>query len=340
MLAAQSNNSKNQPMETIMIRRHLFRLPLAAYLAAAGLAAHAQDWPNKKPISLVVPFAAGGSTDATARLLADKLGKEIGQQVIVDNRAGAGSNLGAAFAAKATPDGYTILFATSTITTNVTLYKNMGFDLRKDLIPVSQFALIPNVLTVNNDLPVKSLQEFVDYVRQKKGPVNYGSAGSGSASHLSGALLNSMAEGDMVHVAYKGGAPANTDLIGGQIQAVFSPMVEVLPFIDSGKLRALAVTTKGRSTRLPNVPAIGEVLPGFEVALWNGVLAPSATPAPVIEKLAAAIQKVAQDPAVRKALTDQGSTPVGNSPAHFKDILAREIDKWGALVTLSGANVD
>jgi|EndMetStandDraft_2_1072991.scaffolds.fasta_scaffold26628_3 tripartite-type tricarboxylate transporter receptor subunit TctC len=323
-----------------MTRRPFFRITLAACLAAAGFASHAQDWPAKKPISLVVPFAAGGSTDGTARLLADRLGKELGQQVIVDNRAGAGSNIGAAYVAKAAPDGHTILFATSTIATNATLYKNMGFDLRKDLVAVSQFALIPNVLTVNNDLPAKSLQEFVDYVQKKKGPVNYGSAGSGSASHLSGALFNSMAKGDMVHVAYKGGAPANTDLIGGQIQAVFSPMVEVLPFIEGGKLRALGVTTKSRSPRLPNLPAVNEALPGFEVALWNGVLAPAATPPAVIDKLAAAIQKVAQDPAVRKALAEQGSTPVGNTPVQFKEILGQEIDKWGKLVKLSGATVD
>ncbi|MGO4607722.1 Bug family tripartite tricarboxylate transporter substrate binding protein [Variovorax sp. 2RAF20] len=323
-----------------MTRRPFFRITFVACLAAAGFASHAQDWPARKPITLVVPFAAGGSTDATARLLADKLGKEIGQRVIVENRAGAGSNLGSAFVAKAAPDGYTVLFATSTIATNVSLYKNTGFDLSRDLVPVSQFALIPNVLTINNELPVRSLQEFVDHVRQKKGPINYGSAGSGSASHLSGALFNSMAKGDMVHVAYKGGAPANTDLMGGQIQAVFSPMVEVLPFVESGKLRALAVTTKSRSPRLPNVPAVNEALPGFEVALWNGVFAPAATPPAVLDKLATAIQRIAQDPAVRKALADQGSTPVGGTSAQFKEIVAQEIDKWGKLVKLSGASVD
>lgn len=323
-----------------MNRRPFVRITLAACLAAAGFASHAQDWPSKKVITLVVPFAAGGSTDSTARLLADKLGKELGQQVVVDNKAGAGSNIGSAYVAKAAPDGYTFLFATSTIATNVTLYKSMGFDLRKDLAPVAQVALIPNVLTVNNDLPAKSLQDFVAYVQKKKDPVNYGSAGSGSASHLSGALFNSMAKGDMQHVAYKGGAPANTDLIGGQIQAVFSPLVEVLPFIESGKLRALAVTTKNRSQRLPNVPAVAEALPGFEVALWNGVFAPAATPPAVISKIAAAIQKVTQDPAVRKTLADQGSVPVGNTPVEFKKIVDEEIDKWGKLVKLSGATVD
>ncbi|WP_256856703.1 tripartite tricarboxylate transporter substrate-binding protein [Variovorax sp. KK3] len=208
------------------------------------------------------------------------------------------------------------------------------------MAPVSQVALIPNVLTVNNQLPVKSLQEFVAHVQAKKEPVNYGSAGAGSASHLSGALFNSMAKGDMQHVAYKGGAPANTDLIGGQIQAVFSPLVEVLPFIEGGKLRALAVTTKTRAQRLPNVPAVGEALPGFEVALWNGVFAPAGTPPAVVDKLAAALQKVLQDAGVRKTLADQGSVPVGNTPAAFKTIVAQEIDNWGKLVKLSGATAD
>ncbi|RZL96117.1 MAG: tripartite tricarboxylate transporter substrate binding protein [Variovorax sp.] len=323
-----------------MNRRPFFRITLAACLAAAGFASHAQDWPSKKTITMVVPFAAGGSTDSTARLLADKLSKELGQQVIVDNKVGAGSNIGSAYVAKAAPDGYTLLFATSTLATNVTLYKSTGFDLRKDLAPVGQVALIPNVLAVNNNLPVKSLQDFVEYVQKKKEPVNYGSAGSGSASHLSGALFNSMAKGDMLHVAYKGGAPANTDLIGGQIQAVFAPLVEVLPFIEGGKLRALGVTTKARSQRLPNVPAIAEALPGYEVALWNGVFAPAATPPAIVDKVAAAVQKATQDPAVRKALADQGSVPVGNTPAEFKKIVDQEIDKWGKLVKLSGATVD
>ncbi len=323
-----------------MTRRPLFRTVLAACLLAAGVSAQAQDWPTRKTITLVVPFAPGGSTDSTARLLAEKLGKELGQQVIVENRSGAGSNFGSASVAKSAPDGYTVLFSTSTIATNVTLYKNTGFDLRKDLAPVSQVALIPNVLMVNNDMPAKSLQDFVDYVQKKKGPVNYGSAGSGSASHLSGALFDSLTKGDMQHVAYKGGSLANTDLIGGQIQAVFAPLVEVLPFIEGGKLRALGVTTKARAQRLPQVPAIGEALPGYEVALWNGVFVPAATPAPVVARLAAAIQKVTQDPAVRKTLADQGSTPVGNSPADFKKVLDQEIDKWAKLVKLSGATVD
>lgn len=323
-----------------MTRRPFFRVALATTLAAAGFTVQAQDWPAKKVITLVVPFAAGGSTDATARLLAEKLGKELGQQVVVDNKVGAGSNIGGAYVAKSAPDGYTLLMTTSAMAANVTLYKSMGFDPRKDLVPVSQVASIPNVLVVNNGVPAKTLQEFVEVVRQKKVPLSYGSAGNGSASHLSGALFNSMAKGDMLHVPYKGGAPANTDLMGGQIQAVFAPVVEVLSYIDSGKLRALGVTTRERSQRLPNVPAVGEALPGYEVALWNGVLAPAATPPAIVDKLAAAIRKVTQDPAVHKTLADQGSVPVGNTPAEFKKVLDQEIDKWGRLVKLSGASVD
>ena len=241
-------------------------------LAAAGLTSQAAEWPDR-PVSLVVPFSAGGSTDATARMLAQKLGDVLGQRVIVENKPGAGGNIGSAFVAKAKADGQTLLMATSTIATNVSLYKSTGFNLQKDLIPVSQVAMIPNVLVVNNDVPTKTLKEFVDYVQQKKAPINYGSAGNGSSAHLAGALFNSMANGAMVHVPYKGGAPANTDLIGGQLQALFSPLVEVLPYIEGGKVRVLAVTTQSRSPRLPNVPAVSEVLPGYEIVLWNGVFA-------------------------------------------------------------------
>ncbi|WP_295852424.1 tripartite tricarboxylate transporter substrate binding protein [uncultured Xylophilus sp.] len=322
-----------------MTKRPFLRAAVAACLAAAGVAAQAADWPERA-VTLVVPLAPGGSTDTTARLLAERLSKELGQPVVVDNRAGAGGNIGGAYVAKAPPDGYTLLFTTSTAATNVTLYKSMGFDLQKDLVPVSQVALIPNVLMVNNDVPAKTLAEFVDYVRQKKAVVNYGSAGNGTSQHLSGALFNSMTQGEMTHVPYKGGAPANADLIAGQIQAVFSPLVEVLPYIDSGKLRALGVTTPARSPRLPDVPAVAEALPGFEVVLWNGVLAPAATPQPVVDRLAAAIRKATQDPSFRKTLADQGSTPIGNTPAEFRKVLGTEIDKWGRLVKLSGARVD
>jgi len=251
---------------------------------------------------MVVPFAAGGSTDITARMLAEKLGPILGQSVVVENKPGAAGNIGAAFVARAQPDGYTILLHTSTLTANVSLYKNMGLNVQKDLIPVSQVALIPNVLMVNNNFQAKTLAEFVEIVKQKKVPVNYGSSGSGASNHLAGVLFNNMVGGEMVHVPYKGGSLANNDLLAGQVQAVFSPMVEVLGYLDSGKLRPLAVTTKTRSSRIPNAPAIAEILPGYEIVLWNGIFAPAATPPAIVNKLSSAIQTVMKDPAVLKNL--------------------------------------
>lgn len=310
----------------------------AAMLCCVAGTANAA-WPERA-ITMIVPFAAGGSTDATARMVAEKLGTELGTQVVVENRPGAGSNIGAAAAARSTPDGYTLLLASSTIATNATLYKNPGFDLRKDLIPVSQIALIPNVLVVNNDVPAKDLKSFVAHVKNDKNHVYYGSAGSGSSQHLSGALFNTMVNGTMTHVPYKGGAPANMDLLAGQIQAVFSPLSEVLPHIDAGKLRALGVTTKDRSTRLPDVPAIGEELPGFEIALWNAIFVPTGTPQEIVDKLGSAVGKVTEDPDFRKTLAEQGIVPVGSTPAEFKTYLASEIEKWGKLVEISGAKVD
>ncbi|MBV7483802.1 tripartite tricarboxylate transporter substrate binding protein [Bordetella sp. BOR01] len=301
--------------------------------------AWADNWPTR-PITLVVPLAPGGSTDATARLIAQKLPKELGQPVVVENRAGAGGNIGADYVAKASPDGYTFLMSTTTLITNVTLYKNMPLDVQKDLAPVSRVSLIPNVLMVNTNFPAQNLDDFIAYVKKHKNTVNYGSAGNGTSQHLSGSLFGQMADVSMTHVPYKGGAPANSDLLAGQIQAVFSPMVEILPFIDSGKLRPLAVTTRERSPRLPDVPAVSEALPGYEVVLWNGVWAPAGTPAPVIQRMNRAINAVLADAEVKKILREQGSTPAGDTPEAFRALVGTEIKKWGDLVKSSGASIE
>lgn len=324
-----------------MITKKIAKLVLTTAMAALGTSAMAQsgNWPTR-PITMVVPFAAGGSTDITARMLAEKLGPILGQSVVVENKPGAAGNIGAAFVARAQPDGYTILLHTSTLTANVSLYKNMGLNVQKDLIPVSQVALIPNVLMVNNNFQAKTLAEFVEIVKQKKVPVNYGSSGSGASNHLAGVLFNNMVGGEMVHVPYKGGSLANNDLLAGQVQAVFSPMVEVLGYLDSGKLRPLAVTTKTRSSRIPNAPAIAEILPGYEIVLWNGIFAPAATPPAIVNKLSGAIQTVMKDPAVLKKLEEQGSTALGGTPADFKKVVDAEIPKWAELIKLSGAKVD
>lgn len=316
-----------------------FLMALCMSFIATTSVAQINNWPSR-PITMIVPFAVGGSTDITARMLAEKLGSVLGQSVIVDNKTGAAGNIGAAAVAKANPDGHTILLHTSTLTANVSLYKNLGFNVQKDLIPVSQVALIPNVLMVNKDFQAKNLNEFIDIVKQKKVTINYGSSGSGASNHLAGVLLNNMVGGDMVHVPYKGGSLANNDLLAGQIQAVFSPLAEVVGYLDGSKLRPLGVTTLTRSPRIPDVPAIAEVLPGYEIVLWNGVFVPAGTPPDVVNKLSNAIQTVLKDPAISKKLADQGSTPVGNSPEAFKKIIDAEIPKWNNLIKMSGAKVE
>ena len=324
-----------------MMRSIIIKAVLSVSTLVLGTcgSAQAQTWPAR-PITMVVPFAAGGSTDITARMLAEKLGAILGQNIVVENRTGAGGNIGAAAVARANPDGYTILLHTSTLTANVSLYKNMGLNVQKDLVPVSQVALIPNVLMVNNDFQAKTLTDFVEVVKQKKVAINYGSSGSGASNHLAGVLFNNMVGGDMVHVPYKGGSLANNDLLAGQIQAVFSPLVEVLGFVDSGKLRPLGVTTKSRIAKFPNMPAIAEVLPGFEIVLWNGIFVPTGTPKDVVQKLSNAVQSVLQDPSVLAKLAEQGSTPIKSNPDDFKKVIDAEIVKWGDLIKMAGARVD
>ncbi|HSQ05949.1 MAG TPA: tripartite tricarboxylate transporter substrate binding protein [Burkholderiales bacterium] len=310
----------------------------AALLCHAAYALSADVYPSRV-IKLVVPYPAGGSTDVTARVIADSLRPELGRAAVIDNKPGAGANIGADFVAKSAPDGYTLLMATSTHATNMSLYKSLPYDFVRDLAPVTQTAFIPNLLVVNPQVPATTLAAFIKYVKGGA-KVNYGSAGNGSSQHLSGALFNSMVGGEMVHVAYKGGAPATTDVVAGQIQAVFAPLVEVIAFVKAGKLNALGITTKKRSPVLPDVPTIGEVLPGYEIALWNGVLAPAGTPAEVVNKLNAAIVKVLKQPDVRKRLAEQGSDPVGNSPTEFRQFIGTEVEKWKTLVKLSGAQAE
>jgi len=311
----------------------------AVLLAQAAFPAFADTWPSR-PIKLVVPYPPGGSTDVTARVIAESLRPLLGQPVIIDNRPGAGGNIGAEAVAKSAPDGYTFLMATSTHVTNMSLYKNLPYDFVQDLAPVAQITFIPNVLVVGANLPVGNLAEFIAYVKSGKSPVNYGTAGNGSSQHLSSALFNSMVQGNMVHVPYKGGAPATADLLAGQIQAYFGPLVEVLPHIRGGKVKALGITTKKRSPVLPDVPTIAEALPGYEVALWNAILAPAKTPADIVSKLNEAIVKVLNQADVKARFAEQGSEPVGSSPAEFKQFIAAEVGKWKELVRISGAKIE
>lgn len=301
----------------------------------------ADVWPSK-PIKMVITFPPGGSTDITGRLIADKLRVELATPVVVENRAGAGGNIGADSVAKSAPDGYTLLMSTSSHVTNISLYKKLPYDFTKDLTPVSTIAFIPNVLVVNpNFIKVNTLQEFIKFAKEKTGPkINYGTGGAGTSQHLSNALFNSMIRVQMEHIPYKGGAPATVALLAGEVQMICAPLIEVLSFITSGKVKPLGVTTKNRSALLPDVPAIGEFLPGYEVALWNAIMAPAGTPPEIVDKLNAAILKLLADPEVKDKLAKQGSEPSGKTPAEFKQFIASETQKWAELVKISGARVE
>jgi tripartite-type tricarboxylate transporter receptor subunit TctC len=312
---------------------------LAAY-AASTLAADA--WPSNV-VKLVVTFPPGGSTDVTARLIAEKLRADLGRAVVVDNKAGAGGNIGADFVAKAPADGYTLLMATSSHVTNRTLYKSLPYDFVQDFAPVSRIAFIPNMLVVNpSNIRAANLSEFIRIAKDSsaKSRLNYGTGGNGTSHHLATALFNSMIGAEMEHVPYKGGAPAAAALMGGQVQVLFAPLIEVLAFVEAGKLKGLGVTTRQRSSLFPDIPAIGEVLPGYEVALWNGIMIPANTPPDIVNKLNGAIVKALNQPDIKQRLAEQGSDPAGNSPAEFKQFIAAETEKWARIVKISGARVD
>ena len=316
-------------------------ISLALALAVMLLGhAHAQTaWPVK-PIRLIVGFAAGGSTDVTARIIAQALSERLGQPVVVENRGGAGGNIGADAVAKADPDGYTLLMATSsTFAANPNLYKTLPFDVQKDFAPIAVTAFIPNLLVVNPSVPANNVADFIAYLKANPEKLNFASAGNGTSQHLSGELFNSLAGVRMTHIAYRGGAPAVSDLLGGQVQVIFAPLVEVIQQVRAEKLKALGITTAKRSPLLPEVPTILESLPGYEVALWNGLLAPAKTPPEIIDRINRATIEALRSPEVRAKLAEQGSEPVGNTPAEFKAFIDSELVKWRRLVEISGATV-
>ena len=308
-------------------------------LAQTGAKGTGPSWPTS-PIRLVVPFAAGGSTDITARVLAENQRPVLGQTVVVDNRPGAAGSIAGDIVAKATPNGYTILVASATLVANMSLYKNMPYNFLTDLAPVSQTYNSNNALVVNPKVPVSNLAEFIAYVKSGKNAVNFGSAGHGSSQHLAAALFNYMVAGSMVHVPYKGGAPAMIDLVGGSTQAIFSPLIEALPHINAGSIKALGLCGVRRSPLLPNVPLISDVLPGYQSTSWSGIFVPARTPADIVNKLNAAILKVLSQPNVRAHFAEGDKEPVGNSPAEFKQFIAVDAERLRMQVKVSGAKVD
>jgi tripartite-type tricarboxylate transporter receptor subunit TctC len=318
-------------------RRKSMRGAWAGVAAAASLlasvAAPAQTYPTK-PVRFIVPFAPGGNTDLQGRLIAQKLTAAFSQQVVVDNRGGAGGTLGVDLAAKAPPDGYTIVIASfGNILVAPALYRNLPYDPVRDLAPVVLVSTPPGILVVNPGLPVKNVKELIAYARSNTGRLNYGSAGNGVWNHLFAELFKSMAKIDMTHVPYKGTGPAVTDVIGGQIQLSFSPFPTALPHIKSGRLRALGVTDAKRSPVVPELPTIAESgLPGYSAASWFAVLAPAGTPKPIVAKLNGEINRIFTEPDVRSAFAADGSEPVGGTPEALAKSIREGIAKWGKLV--------
>ncbi len=312
-------------------RRHLVQaLALAATLAAGP--ALAQAWPAK-PVSLIVPFPAGGTTDVLARALAEKLQQSLGQPVIVESKPGAGATLGADFVAKARPDGYTLLVGAVHHTIASSVYKKLPYDFQKDLAPITEIALVPNVLVVNAATPAKNVAELVALLKSQPGKHNYGSNGNGTAQHLIGTQFENMTGTEFSHIPYKGSGPLATDLLGGQITMSFDTVTPVLPHIKAGKLRALAVTTARRSSALPDVPTLEEAgLKGFDIGTWFGVLAPAATPKDIVARLNTEMVKVIQSADFRKRMAEIGAEPIGNSAEQMAEQIRRETDKFAKLV--------
>ncbi len=310
-------------------------LAALAVTLVPGLAA-AQAFPSK-PVKIVVPFAAGGATDVVARLLAQKLGDAWGQSVVVENRAGAGGNIGADIVAKSPPDGYTLLMTSgSIVTANPHMYKAMTFDPAKDLVAITNVATGPQVIAVSPSVPAKDLKEFIAYAKANPKKVNFGSAGVGTQTHLAAENFAFSAGVDITHVPYKGESAAMTDLIGGQIQLATPNLGAAIGHIQQGKLRALAVTSRSRSPNLPDVPAASEILPGFENAGWFGLMAPAGTPREVIDKVYRDSAKILHSEEFRAKLAQQGMSPVGNSPPDFAAAIRAESELWARVIQQRG----
>lgn len=312
----------------------------AAAALSLSFPARAAEFPTK-PVTMVVPFAPGGPTDAMARTLAAAV--RLGQPVIVENKAGAGGNLGAEAVARADKDGHTLLFGTSgPLAINVSLYKKIGYDPVKSFAPVIQIGHLPNVLVINPAIPAKNVKELVAYAKANPGKLSFASSGNGASSHLAGVMFNNAAGTDFMHVPYKGTGPALTDLLGGQVSMTFTDVLTALPYIKSGKLRALGVTTKERSQVLPEVPTIAEQgYAGFDVSVFFGLVVPAGTPKDVVDKLNHGFAEALKQPEVRKTLLAQGlEFAPSTSPEQLGIFIQAEVPKWRAVVKSSGAEID
>ena len=311
----------------------------AAVLPAFAHVAIAQAYPSR-PVRLVAPFAAGGGSDITARLIGQWLSERLGQSFIIENRPGAGGNIGTEAVVKARPDGYTLLLVGAFNAVNATVYDKLNFNFIRDIAPVAGIIVVPNVMVVNLSVPATTVPEFITYAKSKPGKTTMASAGVGVPGHVAGELFKMMSGVDMVHVPYRSSGPALTDLLGGQVQITFPTAVASIEYIRAGRLRALAVTTAKRGEALPDHPTVGEFVPGYEASNWYGIGAPTGTPAEIISKLNREINTALADPNFKARLADVGGTALSSSPAEFGKLIADETEKWGKVVKFAGIKAD
>jgi tripartite-type tricarboxylate transporter receptor subunit TctC len=311
----------------------------AAALPAVSRIAMAQTYPSR-PVHIIVGYPPAGPTDIVARLIAQGLSERFGQQFVIENRPGAGGNIGTEAVVRAPPDGYTLHLSTSPNAMNATLYENLNFDFIRDIAPITSIIRAPNVMVVSPSLPIKSVPEFIAYARANPGKLNMASPGNGTSGHISGELFKMMTGVNILHVPYRGVAPALTDLMGGQVQVLFNPTLGAIEYIRAGTLRALAVTTATRSEVLPNIPTVSEFVPGYEASTWFGIGAPKDTPADIIEKLNKEINVALTDPKLKARLADLGGTTLGGSSADFGRLIAEETEKWGKVIRAAGIKAE
>jgi tripartite-type tricarboxylate transporter receptor subunit TctC len=304
------------------------------------MAAWAQAYPNK-PITLLVPFPPGGPTDLVARVLAKKMSEQMGQSIVIDNKPGANGNIAAVAAAKAPADGYTVLYNTSSITLSPALYKNLAYDVQRDLAPVALTAVVPLALVVNPGVPVNNVREFIAYAKANPGKLSYGSAGNGNVTHLAAFQLVRHHDIDATHVPYRGSAPADVDLVAGQIQFMTDTINSVMPFVKDKRLKLLAMTTSQRMSLFPDVPTLGEtVMPGFEAGAWQGIMVPANTPKAVVQRLNAEINKALQSAEVKEKLALQGAEPLGSTSEEYGAYVKKELARWAAVVKATGVTLE
>ena len=321
-------------------RRRVLQLASgAAALPAFPRFAWGQSYPSR-PVRIIVPTATGSTADTLVRLMGQWLSERLGQPFVVENRPGGGTNIGTEAVVRALADGYTLLGVASPNAINATLYQKLNFNFIRDIVPVAGIIRVPFVMLVNSSFSAETVPEFIAYARTHPGMINFASGGTGFASHLAGELFKVMTGVNMVHVPYRGQAPAMTDLFGGQVQVMFDPVVSSIAHIRAGKLRALAVTTATRSEALPDIPTVGEFVPGYEASVWFGLGAPKSTPAEIIDRLNREINAALEDPKLKTRLLELGGTLLPGSPADFGKLIADETEKWGKVIKSAGIKAD